>query len=263
MKILSKLVASLVLLAAFAGAQEITAAAAADMSAALPELVAAYTKKTGQVVKLTFGSSGNLTNQIRNGAPFDVFFSADEEYPQQLIAEGLVSEGTLYRYAVGRLVLWVPGDSSLDLSKLGIKALLDPSVKKISIANPATAPYGRAAAAALRHFGIYDQVSSRLVLGENVSQAAQFVESGNAQAGLIALSHALAPAMKDKGRYWTVPLDAYPTLNQAVVVLSRSKQGDAARRFLDFLRTPEATSLLTSYGFSVSAEEHSKGASWK
>ena len=237
-------------------AQEITVAAAADMSAALPQLVAAYTKKTGQVAKLSFGSSGNLTNQIRNGAPFDVFFSADEEYPQQLIAEGLALKDTLYRYAIGRLVLWVPSDSLLDLLKLGINALLDPSVKKISIANPAHAPYGRAAEAALRHFGIYDQVSSRLVLGENVSQAAQFVESGNAQAGLIALSHALAPALKGKGRYWTVPLDAYPTLNQAAVVLSKSKQQDAARSFLDFLRSPEATSLLTSYGFSLSAEKN-------
>ncbi|HEY1401382.1 MAG TPA: molybdate ABC transporter substrate-binding protein, partial [Terriglobales bacterium] len=121
--------------------------------------------------------------------------------------------------------------------------------------NPAHAPYGRAAEAALRHFGIYDQVSSRLVLGENVSQAAQFVESGNAQAGLIALSHALAPALKDKGRYWTVPLDAYPTLNQAAVVLSRSKQQDAARKFLDSLRRPEASSLLSSYGFSLPAEK--------
>ena len=236
-------------------------AAAADMSAALPELVAAYAKKTGQAVKLSFGSSGNLTNQIRNGAPFDVFFSADEEYPQQLITEGLASKDTLYRYAIGRLVLWVPNNSPLDLSKLGMQALLDPSVKKISIANPTHAPYGRAAEAALRHFGIYDQVSSRLVVGENVSQAAQFVESGNAQAGLIALSHALAPALKDKGRYWTVPLDAYPTLNQAAIVLSRSKQQDAARRFLEFLRSPEAASLLTSYGFSrpeknIQTEKH-------
>ena len=254
---MSKLPALLLLFAAaLATAQEITLAAAADMSAALPELVAAYAKKTGQAVKLSFGSSGNLANQIRNGAPFDVFFSADEEYPQQLITEGLAAKDTLYRYAVGRLVLWVPGDSPLDLSKLGMKALLDPSVKKISIANPATAPYGRAAEFALRHFGIYDQVSSRLVLGENVSQAAQFVESGNAQGGLIALSHALAPAMKDKGRYWTVPLDAYPTLNQAAVVLSKSKQQDAARKFLEFLHTPEATSLLTSYGFSLPAEKH-------
>ena len=247
----------LALLCLFAGTlahgQEIVVAAAADMSAALPELAASYTKKTGQAVKLSFGASGNLTNQIRNGAPFDVFFSADEQYPQQLIGEGLAVKDTLYRYAVGRLVLWVPADSPLDLTTLGIKALLDPSVKKISIANPATAPYGRAAEAALRHFSIYDQVSSRLVLGENVSQAAQFVESGNAQAGLIALSHALAPAMKDKGRYWVVPLDAYPTLNQAAVVVSKSKQQDAGRKFLEYLRDPEATSLLAKYGFSMSA----------
>jgi molybdate transport system substrate-binding protein len=245
----------LLLAGAFANAQEIVVAAAADMSTALPEVVAAYTKKTGQGVKLSFGSSGNLANQIRNGAPFDVFFSADEEYPQQLTAERLAFKDTLYRYAVGRLVLWVTRDSPLNLSTLGMKALLDPSVRKISIANPATAPYGRAAEAALRHFGIYDQISGRLVLGENVSQAAQFVESGNAQAGLIALSHALAPAMKDKGNYWTVPLDAYPTLNQAAVVLSRSKRQDEARKFLEFLRTPEATSLLTTYGFSLPAEK--------
>jgi len=221
------------------------------MNAALPQIVEAYTKETGQAVKISFGSSGNLTNQIRNGAPFDIFFSADEDYPRQLIAEGLAEKDTLYCYAVGRLVLWIPADSPLDLSKLGMKALLEPSIKKIAIANPAHAPYGRAAEAALRHFGIYDQVSSRLVLGENVSQAAQFVESGNAQAGLIAFSHALAPALKDKGRYWTLPLDAYPTLNQAAVVLSRSKQREVARRFLEFLRSPEATSLLDSYGFSV------------
>lgn len=246
----------LLLIGSFATAQEIVVAAAADMSAALPQFVAAYTKKTGQTVKFSFDSSGNLANQIRNGAPFDVFFSADEEYPQQLIAEGLALKDTLYRYAVGRLVLWVPADSPLNVSKLGILALVDPSVKKISIANPAHAPYGRAAEAALRHFGIYNQVSTRLVLGENVSQAAQFVESGNAQAGLIALSHALAPALKDKGRYWTVPLDAYSTLNQAAVVVSRSKRQDAARRFLEFLRSPEATSLLTTYGFSLPAEKY-------
>jgi molybdate transport system substrate-binding protein len=245
----------LLLTGSFATAQEITVAAAADMSATLPQLVDAYTKKTGQTVKLSFGASGNLTNQIRNGAPFDVFFSADEDYPQQLITEGLAAKDTIFRYAVGRLVLWVPNDSPLDLSKLGIQALLDPSVKKISVANPATAPYGRAAAATLRHFGIYDQVSSRLVVGENISQAAQFVESGNAQAGLIALSHALAPAMKDKGRFWTVPLDAYPTLNQAAVVLSKSKEQDAARKFLNFLRSPEATAILTSYGFSLPVEK--------
>jgi molybdate transport system substrate-binding protein len=256
MKALCKLAISLILLGACASAQEITVAAAADMSAALPELVDAYTKKTGQTVKLSFGASGNLTNQIENGAPFDLFFSADEQYPQQLIKEGLAFKDTLYRYAVGRLVLWIPNDSPLVLSELGINALLDPSIKKIAIANPATAPYGRAAEATLRHYEIYDHVSSRLVVGESIRQAAQFVESGNAQAGLIALSHALAPALKHRGRYWKVPLDAYPPLNQAAVVLTRSKQPDGARKFLDFLRTPEATSLLTSYGFSLPTENH-------
>ena len=252
---MSKLLALLLLCAgSFATAQGIIVAAAADMNAALPVIVANYTNKTGQTVKLSFGSSGNLANQVRSGAPFDVFFSADEGYPRQLITEGLASKDTLYRYAVGRLVLWVPNDSPLDLPKLGMKALLDPSVKKITIANPAHAPYGRAAEATLRHYGIYNQVSSRLVLGENVSQAAQFVESSNAQAGLIALSHALAPALKGKGRYWMVPLDTYPSLNQAAVVLTRSKQQDAARKFLDFVRSPEAKSLLASYGFSLPAE---------
>ena len=230
-------------------------AAAADMSSALPEIVAAYKKQTGQDVKLTFGSSGNLTTQIRNGAPFDVYFSADEDYPKQLIAEGFAEKDTLYRYAVGRLVLWTPNSVSLDLQKLGMQALLDPSIKKIAIANPQHAPYGRAAEAALKHFGIYDQVSSKLVLGENVSQAAQFVESGNAQAGLIALSHALSPALKGKGQYWEIPLDAYPTLNQAAVVLSRAKQPEAARKFLDFVRGVEATSLLKNYGFSLPSEK--------
>ena len=241
---------------ALATAQEITVAAAADLSAALPEIAAKYKSQTGQEVKLTFGASGNLTTQIRNGAPFDIFFSADEDYPNQLIDAGMAEKNTLYRYAVGRLVLWIPSDSPLDLSKLGMQALLDPAVKKISIANPQHAPYGRAAEAALRHFGIYDQVSIRLVIAENIAQTAQFVESGNAQAGLIALSHALAPAMKPKGRYWTVPLDAYPTLNQAAVVLSQSRQKEAARKFLEFVRSAEVTSLLQSYGFSLPAETH-------
>ena len=255
MILVRELIVFLVVLVSCAAGQEITVAAAADMNAVLPELAARYTKQTGLATKLSFGSSGNLANQIRNGAPFDVFFSADEEYPKQLAADGLAVRDSLYRYAVGRLVLWVPTESTLDLQKLGMTALMDPSIKKCSIANPQHAPYGRAAEAALRHLGIYDQVASKLVLGENVAQAAQFVESGNAQAGLIALSHALAPALKNKGRYWIVPVDSYPTLNQAAVVLSSSKRPDAARKFLEFVRSPEATSLLEAYGFSLPAEK--------
>ena len=235
-------------------AQQVTVAAAADLSFALPEIAAKYKANSGNDVKLVFGASGNLATQIRNGAPFDVFFSADEQYPQQLADEGLADKASLYRYAIGRLVLWVSNDSTLDLSKLGMQALLDPSVKKIAMANPDHAPYGRAAQAALKHFGLYDKVSGKLVFGENISQAAQFVQSGNAQAGLIALSHALSPAMKSKGRYWTVPLDSYPTLNQAAIIVSHSKQTDAARAFLSFLRTSDATILLEDYGFTLPAE---------
>jgi molybdate transport system substrate-binding protein len=239
-----------------ANAQAISAAAAADLSSVLTELATKYKSQTGNEVRLSFGASGNLTQQIRNGAPFDLFFSADEDYPRRLIADGFAERGSLYRYAVGRVVLWVPASSTLDLSGKGVNVLLDPSVKKIAIANPLHAPYGRAAAAVLKHFGVYEKVSDRLVLGESVSQAAQFVESGNAQAGLIALSHALAPGMKNKGKYWQVPTDSYPELDQAVVILSRSRQKKEAAAFLGYLKGGEARSTFEHYGFSLEATTH-------
>lgn len=243
--------AILLLLSTFGGAQQLTVAAAADLSTVLPELAAHYKKQSGVELKLSFGSSGNLTTQIENGAPFDIFFSADEDYPKQLIEKSLAEKDTLYHYAVGSLVLWVPNSVHLNPDALGIATLTATAVKKIAIANPQHAPYGRAAEAAIRHFGIYQQIAPKLVLGESVSQAAQFLESGNAQAGLIPLSHALSPAMNGKGKYWIVPTNAYPPLNQAVVVLTRSRQKEAARKFLEFLRTPEATSLLRHYGFTL------------
>jgi molybdate transport system substrate-binding protein len=230
--------------------REINVAAAADLSAALQEVAANYKKRTGVVVKLSFGASGALTQQIQNGAPFDVFFSADMEYPKQLIAGGQAESATLYRYAVGQLVLWVPRDSPLDVEHMGMDVLLDPSVKKISIANPQHAPYGRAAVAALKHYGLYEKVSDRLVLGENVSQAAQFVESGNAQAGFVALAHAVAPAMQGKGKYWIVPGEAHPPLEQGVVLISHAPHRQDAAAFLGFVQTEEAAGILRRYGFS-------------
>ena len=224
-------------------------AAAADLSSVLPEMAAQYKKQTGQEIKFSFGSSGNLTTQIQNGAPFDAFFSADEDYPKQLIEQGLAEKDTLYRYGVGRLVAWVPKGFLSQFQLRGIAALEDPACTKIAIANPKFAPYGRAAEAALKHAGIYDSIAARLVVGENVSQASQFLESGNAPCGLIPLSHALR--MKSPGEYWAVPLDAYPRINQAAVVLTHSKQKASARKFLEFFRTPEATSLLSRYGFSL------------
>jgi molybdate transport system substrate-binding protein len=243
--------ALLLLLSTLTAAQQLTIAAAADLSSVLPELGAQYKKQTKVDLKLSFGSSGNLTTQIENGAPFDIFFSADEDYPKQLIDKGFAEKDSSYRYAVGSLVLWVPNSVHLNPDTLGIAMLAATAVNKVAIANPQHAPYGRAAEAAIKHFGIYEQIKPKLVLGENVSQAAQFLESGNAQAGLIPLSHALSPAMKDKGQYWVVPANTYPPLNQAVVILTRSKQKEAARKFLAFLRTPEATSLLRRYGFTL------------
>jgi molybdate transport system substrate-binding protein len=232
-------------------AGELTVAGAADLSSALTELAGRYEKRAGVTVKLSFGASGALTQQIQNGAPFDVFFSADMDYPRRLIAAADADAASLYEYAVGKLVLWVPADSLLDVQHKGMNVLLDPSVQKISIANPQHAPYGRAAVAALKHTGLYDKVSVRLVFGENISQAAEFVESGNAQAGFVALAHALAPSMRGKGKYWELPADYYPPLAQGVVVLSHSEHKKDATEFIEYIKSEEAASLLRKYGFSL------------
>ena len=226
-------------------------AAAADLSSALPELSDGYEKKTGVKIKLSFGASGALTQQIQNGAPFDVFFSADMDYPRQLIASGNADSASLYQYAVGKLVLWVPAYSPLDVKSKGMNALLDPSVKKIAVANPQHAPYGRAAVAALKHYDLYEKVADKLVLGENVSQSAQFVESGNAQAGFVALAHAISPGMQGKGKFWEVPAESYPALAQGVVVLSHSQHKKEAPNFLEYIKTKDAGELLSRYGFTL------------
>jgi molybdate transport system substrate-binding protein len=233
-----------------AAAEEITVAAAADLTFVFPEIGAKFQKETGNSVKFSFGSSGNFLSQIQNGAPFDMFFSADIGYPKKLEAAGFVEPGTLYEYAVGKLVLWVPNASTLDL-KPGLAVVTDPSVRKIAIANPEHAPYGRAAVAAMKHEGVYDQVSSKLVMGENISQTAQFVESGNADIGLLALSLAVAPSLKEKGRYEPVPPSDYPPIEQAAVVIKSSKKKETAKTFLAFIKTTAIVSLMRDYGFVV------------
>jgi molybdate transport system substrate-binding protein len=229
---------------------ELTVAAAADLSSALAEIGNNYEKRAGTKVKFSFGASGALTQQIQNGAPFDIFFSADMDYPKQLIASGEADANTLSEYAVGKLVLWAPADSPLDITK-GMNVLLDPSVKKIAIANPRHAPYGRAAVAALKHAGVYDQVANRLVMGENVSQAAQFAESGNAQVGFVALAHAASPAMRGKGKYWEIPAGYYPPLAQGAVVLTHSPHRKEAEEFLNYMKSAEAGAILRNYGFTL------------
>lgn len=240
----------LLLAAVIAPAQQLTVAAAADLQFAFHELGAQFEKQTGIPVRITYGSSGNFTTQIENGAPFDLFFSADVQYPQKLIAEGFAEPGSLYRYANGKLVVWVPDGSNIDVRK-GMAALLDPSVHKIAIANPKHAPYGRAAVAAMKSAGVYAKIENKLVLGENISQTAQFVRSGTADVGLVALSLAVSPGMRTGGQYVEVPAKDYPAIEQGAAILKQSKQKAAAEKFLQFMKTPAAKTILEKYGFVV------------
>jgi molybdate transport system substrate-binding protein len=242
------------LTASVVAGEQITVAAAADLNYALTDLAKQFETTTGTKVVLSFGSSGNLFSQIQNGAPFDLFFSADEDYPKKLAAAGTLDSGTLRTYAIGHLVLWVPNRSPLDPEKLQMDVLTQAAVTRIAIANPQHAPYGRAAMAAIEHYGLKEKVASKLVFGENVSQAAQFLQSGNAQAGLIALSLAKSPAMASAGKYWELPTDSYPELRQAAAVISASKQKKAAQAFLDFVLSPEGAARLRKYGLTPPAQ---------
>jgi len=242
-------------LAPAALADEIVVAAAADLSYAMKDLAGRFQQKTGNKVALTFGASGNFYSQIQNGAPYDLFFSADADYPKKLAAAGRIDSASLRVYTVGHLVLLVPKSSGLDPQRLKMDLLLEPTVGKIAIANPEHAPYGRAAMAALEHYGVKDRVASKLVLGENVSQAAQFVESGNAQAGLIALSLAVSPPLKNVGSYWELPSESYPEIRQAAGILSSSKHKPGAQAFLDFVSSAEGVAVLRQYGFGPPAQK--------
>ena len=233
-----------------AQAQSLRIAAASDLQFALGDLAAQYEKQSGEKLAITYGSSGNFFAQIQNGAPFDLFFSADTAYPQKLIESGFAEPDSRYTYAFGRIVVWLPFESPLTPAKLQWNTLLDARIQKIAIANPDHAPYGRAAVAALQNAGLYERLKSRLVYGENISQAAQFVLSGSAQAGILALSLAAAPAMKS-GKYWEIPRDLYPPLEQAVVLLKSSPNKPAARAFLAFLRMEPARATLARYGFTL------------
>jgi len=233
---------------AAAHAQEIRVAAAADLKFALDELGTQYEKEAGKKVAVIYGSSGNFFAQIQNGAPFDLFLSADIEYPRKLETAGLAEPGTVYEYAVGRIVIWMPPDARADLARLGWRALLQPGVERIAIANPEHAPYGRAAVAALRKAGVYEQVRKRLVYGENIAQAAQFVAAGSAQAGIVALSLAVSPPMRD-GKRWEIPEDTHPPIEQAAVILRSAKDKDGARAFLAFLKSAGGRKILEAYGF--------------
>jgi molybdate transport system substrate-binding protein len=231
---------------------EIHIAAAADLKFALDDLIAEFKRQhPGIDVTATYGASGNFFAQLSNRAPFDLYLSADMEYPRKLIEQELALKDTVFVYAIGHLVIWVPNGSTLDVGKQGMNALVDPAVKKIAVANPKHAPYGKAAVAALKKLKLYERVEDQLVYGDNVAQAAQFVESGAADIGVIPLSLASAPTMRDKGRYADVPADAYPRMDQGGVVLSWAQDRDAALAFRGFLLSAEGKGVLRRYGFVI------------
>jgi len=220
--------------------------AAADLQPLLPALLTEFQKQTGIRAEASYQSSATLAAQIIDGAPFDLFLAADLSFPQRVIDAGHAEETEPIPYARGTLVLWTRNDSGL--SDLSVDSVRSPAVKTIAIANPEHAPYGRAAQAALRHIGIYDALRPKLVIAENIAQAAQYADSGNAQAGFISLTSALTPRLRGSGHFIRVAVDDYPPILQGAIVVRNSAASSAAHRFLDFLAQPATRQTLLSEG---------------
>lgn len=237
--------ATLALVSCSGGTTErVNVAAAADLRYALNDIITiAQDANPDSEFAVTYGSSGQFLQQIVNGAPFDLYLSADRAFPQQLVDEGLATDP--FRYAIGRLVLWVPEGSSLD-PRDGLSVLSD--ARRISIANPEHAPYGRAAVSAMETAGVYDALADRLVLGENVAQAAEFVLTGNADAGIVALSMVLSDPLRDVGTWWEIPVDTFPTIDQGGALITDSA---GARALRDILTGPQGRDILARYGFTL------------
>ena len=226
---------------------KILIAAASDLKFALDSVVNAFKTKNAGTIDVTYGSSGKLSEQISNGAPFDLFFSADITYPNQLKEKGLTISD-IYPYGVGRIVVW---SKKINPQTEGIKSLLQPSVKKIAIANPAHAPYGKRAEEALTYYKMSEATKDKLVYGENISQTAQFVTTGAADIGIIALSLALSPTMKhENGNYYLVPENSHQPLVQGVVLTNHAKGNDLAVAFLQFVKSNTSQEILRYFGFS-------------
>jgi molybdate transport system substrate-binding protein len=229
-------------------------AAAADLEPVLPPILDQFQRATGIHAEATYQSSATLTTQIENGAPFDVFLSADLSFPKRLIDDGLADaagsadSSTPITYARGTLVLWTRKDSQLPPPSLDL--LRSPALKRLAIANPDRAPYGRAAVAVLQSLKLYDALKPQLVTAENIAQAAQFVDSANADAGLISLTSALTPRLSTDGSYFVIPRDLYPPIEQGAVIVTNTKQRDAAHKFLDFLLSPAIQAQLAKSGLT-------------
>lgn len=249
------LTAGALLLALTAHAEKITIAAAADLKFAMDEIVTTFKKtNAGDEVDVIYGSSGKFHTQIQQGAPYDLFFSADIGFPRELAKAGLAAS-EVKPYAFGRIVLW---SASLDASKMTLDNLTDPKITRIAIANPKHAPYGKRAEEALRASGVWDKIEPKLVYGENIAHTAQFVQTGNAQIGIIALALAVNPELASKGGYWLVPDTLHEPLEQGFIITQRATGSALAKRFADNMGSTSARAVMTKYGFVLPDEAASK-----
>ena len=253
MKIIKSIFAMLAVIGLFACTfisqqPKITIAAAADLKFAMDSIITSYkAQNPGAEVQVIYGSSGNFFQQITNGAPFDIFFSADVDYPNKLKDQGL-TVGNIKTYGIGQIVLW---SKKTDPNKERMNTLLEANIKKIATADPSHAPYGKRARESLQYYKLYDKIHDKLVLGENISQTAQFVTTGAADIGVVALSLALSPAMKSEGgKYYLIPEESHTPLEQAYTMLKHASGNSTAAKFYNFISSPAAIDVLKYYGFS-------------
>ena len=236
-------------------AEPLLVAAASDLTYSIDELAAAFRQEVpGAEVKVSLGSSGNFYAQIKNGAPFDVFLSADLAYPARLGTENAALPASQFTYAIGRLAVWTV-DPRFDL-KQGMRIFNDARLTRVAIANPEVAPYGRAARAALQAHGFWDAVKGKLVMGENVAQTTQFVQTGNAQVGIISYATVLSPRLKGVGSYYLVPDTGSAPIEQGAIITRHGAGNPLAPRFMQFLQSPAARAILLRHGFTLPREKH-------
>lgn len=238
-------------LALSAHAEKITVAAAADLKFAMDEIVATFKQANpSDEVEVIYGSSGKFRTQIEQGAPYDLYFSADIAFPRELAKNGLAAS-EVTPYAVGRIVLW---SASMDASKMTLDSLIDPKIAHIAIANPRHAPYGKRAEEALRASGLWEKIEAKLVYGENIAHTAQFVQTGNAEVGIIALSLAVNPELSGKGGYYLIPDKLHEPLEQGFIITRRAEKSALAKRYADYMGSNTARAVMKKYGFVLPGE---------
>jgi len=241
--------------ASFAHAEKLTIAAAADLKFAMDEIVTGFNKThSGDEVQVVYGSSGKFHTQIQQGAPYELFFSADINFPRELAKKGFASS-EVNPYAVGRIVLW---SAEMDASKMTLASLVDPKITKIAIANPKHAPYGKRAEEALRAAGLWDKVQAKLVFGENISQTAQYVQSGSANVGIIALSLVISSELARKGGYYLIPDSLHDPLEQGFIITRLGANKPLAKQFADYMGSKPVRSIMTKYGFVLPFDKAGK-----